>query len=135
MNSLISKQKLNPCYMIWNSFPVLKYNLPHHRQLASGNCFYNVYCFYIWFSYVRKWRHKLLQMNSFMFCLRQCKTKIAYRWIQKRDNKHHPIHTLYEFIFVWIHIFKVQKYTNSYWIHRIYEFACCMSSYIPHDEE
>ncbi len=38
------------------------------------------------------------------------------------------IHTWYEFIFVWIHIFKVQKVyefilTSSYtWIHMLYEF-------------
>ncbi len=40
---------------------------------------------------------KLLQMNSFTFLFEatketheQGKTKIAYRWIQKRDNWHHP---------------------------------------------
>ncbi len=94
MNSLISKKISKICYWIWTTFLISVHTLPHHQQLAKHICFLQyIYFFYKWFSWVRKWCHKLLQMNSFMFCSRQHKTKIAYRWIQKRDNYHHPMST------------------------------------------
>ena len=102
MNSFVNEfinfeKKLKPWYRIQTLFPTLAHALPHHQQLAEHYCFLILYCFYIWFSYVRKWCHKLLQMNSFKFLFEatketheQRKTKIAYRRIQKQDNLHHP---------------------------------------------